>query len=196
MTTDTQDAAPDGPRARIADALVRLMAAGRIDINHDAVAEEAGLSRRTVYRYYPDRESLLESAWDRVRAQAGRQIALPAREADLVDTIHDLHAGFEAMAPLIALIRSTPQGRAIRLAGNKQRVKAYTKAAADAVKDLPPQDRRLATAILQALHTSIWLELHDHWGLTGAQSARATRWAMRTLLDDLKSRNGRPLDTP
>lgn len=61
-------------------------------------------------------------------------------------------------------------------------------------KDLPPRDRKLATAILQVLHTTPWLEMRDHWGLSGAEMARATAWAMRTLLRDLRSRKGRPLD--
>ncbi|EQB32738.1 hypothetical protein [Sphingobium ummariense] len=36
--------------------------------------------------------------------------------------------------------------------------------------------------------------MRDHWGLDGAQIARACGWAMRTLLADLKARQGRPLD--
>ena len=63
----------------------------------------------------------------------------------------------------------------------------------DAVKDLPEEDRTLATAMLQALHTTPWLEMREHWGLDGEQIARASGWAIRTLLADLKARGGKPL---
>jgi hypothetical protein len=52
----------------------------------------------------------------------------------------------------------------------------------------------LATAMLQVLHTTPRREMRDHWGLDGEQIARACGWAMRTLLKDLREREGRPLD--
>jgi hypothetical protein len=52
----------------------------------------------------------------------------------------------------------------------------------------------LAIAMLQVLHTTPWLEMRDHWGLTGQQIARATGWAIRALLADLAARGSLPLD--
>ena len=74
----------------------------------------------------------------------------------------------------------------MRLAQNKGRVASYERALADAVNALPGQDRKLATAMLQVLHITPWLEMRDHWGLDGKQIARATGWAVRTLLKDLE----------
>jgi hypothetical protein len=48
--------------------------------------------------------------------------------------------------------------------------------------------------MLQVLNTTPWLEMRDHWGLDGKQIARATGWAVRTLLNDLKARGDLPLD--
>jgi len=73
-------------------------------------------------------------------------------------------------------------------------VRRYTAALAGAVRELPPADRKLATAMLQVLNTTPWLEMRDHWGLDGKQIARATGWAVRTLLADLKRRGSLPLD--
>ncbi len=181
-------------RTRIADALIELLAEGRMDINHDLVAERTGLGRRTVYRYFPDREALLTSATSRVRELAGPRVTFPATEADLTDALHDIYTGLDRIAPIATLVRSTSQGRAMRRSDNDRRVDAYTKAAADLVKDLPPEDQKLATAVLQVLHTTPWLEMRDHWGLSGEQIAKATGWAMRTLMADLRARDGRPLD--
>lgn len=187
--------APDmsDTRSRICEATIELL--GEIGtINHDAVAERTGLSRRTVYRYFPDQQALLNGARDHVTGLAGLNVRFPNSEADLVDQLDDIHKGFDRIAPVVVLIRSTPQGRAMRLASREQRVARYSSAAADAVKDLPEADRRIATAMLQFLHTSAWLEMHDQWGMTGDEIARSCRWAMKTLLGDLRARGGRPLD--
>jgi len=184
----------DAVRARIVDEVINLISSGRADINHDLVAENAGVARRTVYRYFPDRESLLQSPMDRVRGLAGGNMREPQSEEDLVGFLYDIHTGFDRVAPIATMIRSSPQGRAMRLANNKRRVESYTRAAADAVKDLPEEDRILATAMLQVLHSTPWLEMRDHWGLSGEQIARACGWAMRTLLADLHARGSAPLD--
>jgi len=180
-------------RAKICQATIELL--GEIgNINHDAVAERAGISRRTVYRYYPDQKALLSGAREYVTEMAGLNVRFPRSETDLVDQLEDIHTGFDSIAPMMVLIRSTPQGRALRLADRDARVAQYSKVAADAVKDLPMADQRIATAMLQFLHTSAWLEMHDQWGFTGEEIARSCRWAMKTLLRDLHERGGRPLD--
>lgn len=200
--SQTPNSAPKGPResqkaemrTRIADALIDLLAEGRMDINHDLIAERAGVARRTVYRYFPDREALLGAGTDRVRERAGPRVIFPESEADLTGTLRDVYVGFDSIAPIATLVRSTPQGRAMRKANNAVRQKAYRAAAADLVKDLPAEEQDLATAVLQVLHTTPWLEMRDHWGFDGEQMAKATGWAMRTLMADLRARKGRPLD--
>ncbi|MBP2302244.1 TetR/AcrR family transcriptional regulator [Azospirillum picis] len=180
-------------RRRIADAVIQLMSDGRMDISHDVVADVTGISRRTIYRHFPDREALLSGASTRVRELAGSRVAFPSRESDLLDTV-PIYTGLDSIAPIATLVRSTPQGRAMRKSQKLERQESYRAATADAVKDLPEPDRTLATAMLQVLHTTPWLEMRDHWDLDGEQIARATAWAIRTLLDDLRKRGGKPLD--
>lgn len=181
-------------KARIEQALLEAMASGdSARLNHDRIAEASGVARRTVYRYYPDRDALMQAVWDRVTSTAGPNVRFPDSEAELLSTLPDIYTGFDEIAPLATLIRSTPQGRAVRLAQRERRVESYTAAAADAVKALPERDRLLATAMLQFLHTSAWLELRDHWGLAGEDIATAAGWAIRTLLKDLRARGDRPL---
>jgi AcrR family transcriptional regulator len=181
-------------RERILDAFIALMSEGSPDLSHDAVAARTGVARRTVYRYFPDRAALMDAALLRVRELAGPKVAYPRSAEELLDTLEAIYMGFDAIAPIAIMLRTTPQGRALRLAQNERRVASYTEALSDAVKGLPPSDRKLATAMLQVLHTTPWLEMRDHWGLDGPQIARATGWAVRTLLRDLRERGGRPLD--
>ena len=181
-------------RDQILDAFIGLMTEGAADLSHDAVAERTGLGRRTVYRYFPDRGSLMDAALLHVRELAGVRVDYPTSAEELLETLEPIYTGFDAIAPIITMLRTTPQGRQLRLAQNRQRVRSYTAALADAVGELPPEDRKLAIAMLQVLHTTPWLEMRDHWGLSGQQIARATGWAARTLLIDLKRRGSLPLD--
>ena len=193
--TGLRDSKKQDVRDRITDEMTRLLNEGCIDITHDLIAERTGISRRTVYRYYPDKETLFDSVIERVRVLAGKNVIMPRDEADLTGTLHDIYTGFDRIAALTTLVRSTPQGRALRRAANKQRVASYSAAMADAVKDLPEGDQTLATAIVQVLHTTPWLEMRVNWGLCGDQMARAAGWAIRTFLKDLRAREGRPLDS-
>jgi AcrR family transcriptional regulator len=190
----TRTAKKNEARNRILDSFIELMTEGAADLSHDAVAERAGVGRRTVYRYFPDRAALMDAALLRVRELAGVRVTYPTSAEELLETLEPIYAGFDTIAPTITMLRTTPQGRQLRLAQNGQRVRSYTAALADAVRELPPEDRKLATAMLQVLHTTPWLEMRDHWGLNGRQIARATGWAVRTLLRDLKRRGGLPLD--
>jgi hypothetical protein len=123
-------------------------------------------------------------------------VVLPEGLHDLLATLEPIYTGFDSIADLVTVVRSTPEGRALRLAGNPARLRAYRAATAEAVKALPEADRDLATAVIQLLHTTVWPEMHDHWGFDGRQMARATGWAIRALLADLKARGVRPLDEP
>jgi AcrR family transcriptional regulator len=183
----------DEARTRILDAVIELLANGKAEVNHDSVAERTGISRRTVYRYFDDRQKLLAGASTRVRELAGSRVMFPKEEKDLLDT-RAIYEGFDRIAPIATLVRSTPEGRAMRLSQKAERQAHYLEVTADAVKDLPASDRLLATAMLQVLHTTPWLEMRDHWDLNGEQIGRVTAWAIRTLLADLRARGGKPLD--
>lgn len=180
-------------RTRILDSLIALLSEG-VAINHDRVAERAGVARRTVYRYFPDHDALMQPLWDRVVGLAGgAAVRFPASEEELTSTMSSIYEGFDGIADLATIVRSTPQGRAVRLAQKSRRHAAYVAATADAVKELPPEDRKLATAMLQVLHTTPWLEMRDQWDMSGAQIATACRWAVLTLLKDLRARGDKPL---
>lgn len=184
----------DETRTRILDTFIAMMSEGDAVLNHDTLAERTGVARRTVYRYFPDRGVLMDAALLRVRELAGTGVGYPDSAEELLATLEPIYTGFDAIAPIAVMTRTTPQGRAMRLGQKEQRVAHYTGALADAVKDLPEEDRKLATAMLQVLHTTPWLEMRDQWDLDGRQIARATGWAVRTLLNDLKLRGSLPLD--
>jgi AcrR family transcriptional regulator len=185
-------------RELIVDQLVAALAEGALgQASHDALAKRVGVSRQTVYRYFPDRDALMEALWARINAElsGGGAPGLPTTEQGLLDVLAPLFANYDRIAPLITISQSTPEGRAMRLSVKDRRSRAFLDVTADATAGLSAEDKKLAAAIVQLLvGGQAWLEMRQQWDLTGEQMARATGWAVRTLLADLHARDGRPLD--
>lgn len=184
-------------RELIVDALMDALAGGTLEqVTHEGLARRVGVARQTVYRHFPDRDSMMTALWERLNAALSAQ-RLPSDEASLYEQLGALYANFDKAADLVTIAQSTPQGRAMRMSVKARRAKAFRAAAASATRGLPPEDATLAVAVLQLLHGGqAWIEMRQQWGLTGEQIGRACTWAVRTLLADLHARNGRPLDAP
>ena len=70
MTTPLQDRRAALGRDAVLDALVVHLEAGTADsISMEDLAREAGVSRRTLYRYFPTRADLIAAAGDFVRGK-------------------------------------------------------------------------------------------------------------------------------
>ena len=152
-------------------------------ITFPQVAQAAGVSLRTVYRYFPTRAELLQSAaaWFGEFVEGARWDD-PATVSDLAGTIPQLGRLFD---------EHTNVFRA--LAGDElqeQRRVAVAAAVAEVSGNLPADEVRRAEAVLGCLRSGrAWLVLHDHYGLDGDEIVAALDWAARTLLGDVRRRN-------
>jgi TetR/AcrR family transcriptional regulator, mexCD-oprJ operon repressor len=79
MSKNAPDPTPspryDRTAAAILDAAAHVLAEHRGSTNMAEVAAAAGVSRATLYRYYPSREALLEALGAEALAEAGRRLA-------------------------------------------------------------------------------------------------------------------------
>jgi AcrR family transcriptional regulator len=195
------DAAAETPNLRerqkaqtrnlLLDALVEAMAAGQLEqATHDALARRVGVSRQTVYRHFPDRETLMAALWERLNPRFAAQ-GLPTDEPSLLAALAPMYAAFDRDADIITVAQSTPQGRAMRLAVREKRSAAFRQATAGATQGLSEREAVMATAVIQLLcGGQAWIEMRQQWGLDGAEIAEACGWAIRTLLADLHARKG------
>jgi AcrR family transcriptional regulator len=181
-------------REMILDALVQAMAAGEVEaMTHDALARRAGVSRQTVYRHFPDRESLMTALWERLNPRFAAQ-GLPTEEGQLIAVLGPMYAAFDRDADLVTVAQSTPQGRAVRMSVKARRARAFRQATADATRGLDEREAVMAAAVIQLLcGGQAWIEMREQWGLSGEEIARACAWAISALLKDLHAREGRPL---
>jgi len=152
-------------------------------ITYPQVAEAAGVSLRTVYRYFPTRVDLLRSA------QAWLAEFTDGVRWDDPRTVYDLAGAVPEMGRIFD--EHTNVFRA--LAGDElqeQRRDAVAAAVAEVSGNLPPEEARRAEAILGHIRSGrAWLVLHDHYGLDGDEIMSTLDWAASTLLEDVRRRN-------
>ena len=152
-------------------------------ITYPQVAEAAGVSLRTVYRYFPTRVDLLKSAaaW-LAEFTDGVEWRDPRTVDDLAGVVPEMGRIFD---------EHTNVFRA--LAGDElqdQRREAVAAAVADVSGNLPADEARRAEAVLGYIRSGrAWLVLHDHYGLDGGEILSALDWAASTLLEDVRRRN-------
>ncbi len=179
-----RDQQVDLTRDLIMRAFQRLLQNDHPDaITYPQVAEAAGVSLRTVYRYFPTRVDLLESAaaW-LAELTGGVQWQDPRTVEDLAGAVPEMGRIFDEHTNVFrALAGDELQGR---------RREAVAAAVAEVSGNLPPDEARRAEAILGYIRSGrAWLVLHDHYGLAGDEIMSALDWAASTLIEDVRRRN-------
>ena len=162
------------------------------DISMQAVADQAGCSLRTLYRYFPSRDALLAglddemgtflvSCLDRLPSTARDDLVEFAERMPLLLAERHVLVRAWVAADLTSDVRDFV-GRHVR---------ALVDAAIDrAAPSLSPAERGRAFAGLRLVATSrSWVSLTDH--LIAEDAAVTMGWVIRTLLADL-ARNGGP----
>jgi len=178
-------------RTLIEDAMIGLMADGD-RLNHDAVAERAGVSRRTVYRYFPDQDALRHAAWARM-SPGGR---IPDTLDDLLGGLEERFAKFDRNATAMTVALASADGRAMRNQMKAERETAYRGMFGEAVNGLAEPDRTWALAAIQLMSSGfVWREMRDQWDMDAQGMATAANWAIDVLMADLRRRGGKPLAT-
>lgn len=168
--------------------LAILEEGGDYEIPLAAIAKRAGVSLRTSYRYFGDRQQLLDAAAERINIRIFPWIP--------TNDIHDLP---EVYAQLVDLFETHPRlARVIhdsRRSGNihgSVRVKRAEVIRALLEQSYPDVDRatidRSYAALLALDHVSSWITLKDELALSPAQISESIGAAMSLIIDDLDHR--------
>src|SRR5690349_19246660 len=142
------------------------------------IAEAAGVSLRTLYRYFPDREALLHAAGEHLYATL--EVPYDIAGPDKISASFQKAARQLSTRPGLtrALVRTTA-GRAARSAVRSRRVEAIDNALRPVTKDLDSATARQATAVIAHLcGAASWVMIADETGLTDVQAQRAVAWAI------------------
>lgn len=177
-------------RERILDAVRQTIATtGALErVSMAAVAREAGVKERTVYRHFGTREGMIDAFFAHHSAELG--VPRFARtEEEMLTLGSRLFVGFEREGVIHRAFVNSRGGREMFVRLGPQFQIAFQEAVADAATGLPPKERRWLAASAHALSSGgMWRTLHDLWGMSGEEAGRVSRFALGLLLDGARAR--------
>jgi AcrR family transcriptional regulator len=173
-------------RERIVAACVALMQRGA-DLTYAAVAAEAEVQERTVYRHFPKKEDLEAGLWDWIIRRLTHADFAAANEEQLITAMRQSFAGFDAGAPLSLAMLHSPQGLEVRRRQQPMRRAMFEACVDSAVPGLPPPVRDHAAAVLQVLYSAAsWELLRNFWDMDASEAADTIELGIRSLLGGLR----------
>lgn len=175
----------------ILDAVLELIAeAGMDGFTMDAAAERVGVSLRTVYRYFPDRASLLTAAL--VRHNEAVPYEPPTRPDQIAPVYRDVFSRLDDVSGIVQAVLAARVAGSLRWDARSERIREIEEALTPACDRLPREEAEQAKAVIVYLANALaWLSLRDESSLDGRRSGAAIAWAIDTLVADLDRRNRR-----
>jgi AcrR family transcriptional regulator len=187
-------------RKLIVDATARvILRVGIHQFSMQEVADEAGVSLRTLYRYYPSREELVDGVGAEIEealAEAGVPSTLegPVTPESLATPVVDAFLATEKRADLgraWVIIKMVTGERSESSRGRDQLVREVVDQLAPHL-DQVEQDR--VSGVLRFLAGSLaWKFMRDDLGMSTEEIGRAVAWAICTLLENVGAGGG-PVD--
>lgn len=157
------------------------------DVSMADVARSAGISLRTLYRYFPDRSSLLHAAGEQLYGSLGVPFDIAGPD-DISRSLLEAARRLSTRPELTRALVRTTAGRATRSAVREQRVGAIKTALKPVTDGLDAETARWATAVITHLCSAAsWVIITDDSGLDDADAQQAVAWAIDTLISTLQS---------
>ncbi|HEX6536437.1 MAG TPA: helix-turn-helix domain-containing protein [Gemmatimonadaceae bacterium] len=177
-------------RNAILNALLRHLEAGDADdVAMEDLAREAGVSRRTLYRYFPSRSHLLDAAGDWIRAEV-LQLPIEIGPEGVAASFRAAAARLQRRPRLARALLRSETGRAVRSGYREERVKAIRRAIrAEAPGASRRELERAAAVVAHLCSSTAWTTIQDDTGLDASGAQAAVAWAIETLLARLREGN-------
>jgi AcrR family transcriptional regulator len=177
----------EATRARILAAVAGLIERGDVDeLTVPDVAEASGVSLRTIYRYYPSRDALLEATGRWI----GNELMRHPYPRTLDEVAEAYRVGVDEFAERPGLVRAlalSQLGRTVRGYRRRERLAAIRKALRTELPELDEEELRRAEAVIAYLHNMLaFTTMREENHLTPDEIGEAVAWAIRTLVDDLR----------
>jgi AcrR family transcriptional regulator len=176
----------EGQAATTREAILRafeeLLLEGNEDVSMQAVATRAGVSVRTLYRHFENRDALA-LALGQARVFRGGDFQEHYANAEAyADGLRDRFERTAELAPLFEAVARAGMIRDRHEAQAPERRELINHAFADTMATLEHDDAVRLGAVLHVLGTAQTMRtMIDWWDLTPEQAARASGWAILAL---------------
>jgi AcrR family transcriptional regulator len=180
-------------RHRIAQAAAEVMLReGPAALTFPAVAEAAGVSLRTVYRHFANKDDLVAGA-----VQVGGErthASFPpgtVRLSHMREFLPALWKELDAQRDYIALQHAAPSGKEVRRERLQLRRRDVVRALEEDFGDIPAADRdRLADLVTVLIGSSLLFDLVDHLGLAVEDAAAVAAYAIEAVAERARREGG------
>lgn len=178
-----RDARAAETRRTILEAVVRTMGEGIAELSVPAVAREAGVSVKTIYRHFGSKSGLVAALsgyfWSRADME---QVRVPHAVDDLETAIRDLFHRLDGMDDMARAVLATDMGWRARRATLPTRLRML-RAPLEALPNLTDESRehlvRLGLILTSSFSLSAW---KDYLGVDADEAATEVAWALRSAI--------------
>ena len=177
----------------ILDAVTTLLADRRADeVATRDIAATAGVSERTVYRHFPDRDSLMEGLSQRLPQLDGVKPSFGMGGLDdIAPTSRRLMEALDehyVTARAEAIFNADPRRFAADTQANTRELRELL------ANELPALDEReqlrIAAMIRCLVSTQAWLRMREEFGVPGTESGPVVAWVIDTIIRELRVGHG------
>jgi AcrR family transcriptional regulator len=181
-------------RELILDAVTTLLADRRADeVATRDIAAVAGVSERTIYRHFPDRDSLLDGLSRRLPPLADKPSFRAGGLDELAPTsrrLMELLDEHYVTARAEAVFNADPRRFAADTRTNTRQMRELFQ------KELPElterEQVRIAAVIRCLVSTQAWLRMREEFGVPGTESGPVVAWVIDTIISELRAGNTPP----
>lgn len=183
-------------REQILEGLVRTMAHGIAEISIPAVAQEAGVSIPTVYRYFRTKRDLIEALGGYVVQKAGFAMSQPPRSLEeLLAVVKQLFIRYEGIDETMRAAAMSDLAYGLRKEVIPIRQKMIEEALAPGIGLVNEADRiRLRNIVLVLASTAMIRAFKDYLDLSGEEASDTVTWAIRRLIQGASQHEEKPTD--
>jgi len=181
-------------REFIIDALTALLADRRADeVTMRDIAAVAGVSERTVYRHFPDRNALLDGLSQRLPPLTERPSFGAGGLDELAPTsrrLMELLDEHYVTARAEAVFNADPRRFAADTQDNTREMRELF---AKGLPELTDREQlRIAAVIRCLVSTQAWLRMREEFGVPGTESGPVVAWVIDTIINELRAGNTPP----
>ncbi|MGB1883083.1 MAG: TetR/AcrR family transcriptional regulator [Gammaproteobacteria bacterium] len=170
-------------RDEVVKAMAQAMSAGGEDIPLAEVARQAGVSKRTIYHYFPDRAARIEAIDQWLDAQVDVDEILPRDFGDIGDYIERLVHYALANEVWVKAQMAPGLPREVRTMRKRRHRKALVAALAEKIDDDAVVDE-LSALILSAVRAEAVFDMAEIYRLSERRIKLSFRTMVEALIDE------------
>ena len=181
------DQAEETRRRIVRSATEQLADAGLGELTIPGVARGARVAVRTVYRYFPTKDALLEAIGHELdRAFGFREI--PDAIPKLAPFLREMFEGFSREEVLLRASIESRAGREARASVRSGRVEALERTLEPLIDGLDATERRRAVALVyMCFSAQTWLMFRDYFGMSSSEASDVASTGLAAVLDSLNN---------